>query len=83
MILGYRNKGKGERISIICHLLVVLFSTIFLISPCVSTAGGLYINEFGTPSMGVAGAGANACGCVRVSVRGRQRRRWCCSSRGA
>ena len=60
MILGYRNKGKGERISIICHLLVVLFSTIFLISPCVSTAGGLYINEFGTPSMGVAGAGANA-----------------------
>ena len=60
MILGYRNKGKGEGISIICHLLVVLFSTIFLITPCVSTAGGLYINEFGTPSMGVAGAGANA-----------------------
>ena len=28
--------------------------------PSVSTAGGLYINEFGTPSMGVAGAGANA-----------------------
>ena len=60
MALGYRNKGKGERISIICHLLVVLFSTMFLITPCVSTAGGLYINEFGTPSMGVAGAGANA-----------------------
>jgi long-chain fatty acid transport protein len=60
MILGHRNKGKGERISIICHLLVVLFSTIFLITPCVSSAGGLYINEFGTPSMGVAGAGANA-----------------------
>jgi long-chain fatty acid transport protein len=28
--------------------------------PAVSTAGGLYINEFGTPSMGVAGAGGNA-----------------------
>jgi long-chain fatty acid transport protein len=28
--------------------------------PCVSIAGGLYLNEFGTPSMGVAGAGANA-----------------------
>lgn len=28
--------------------------------PGISTAGGLYINEFGTPSMGVAGAGANA-----------------------
>jgi long-chain fatty acid transport protein len=26
----------------------------------VSSAGGLYLNEFGTPSMGVAGAGANA-----------------------
>jgi long-chain fatty acid transport protein len=28
--------------------------------PGVGRAGGLYINEFGTPSMGVAGAGANA-----------------------
>ncbi len=28
--------------------------------PGVGRAGGLYLNEFGTPSMGVAGAGANA-----------------------
>jgi long-chain fatty acid transport protein len=42
-------------------LLSLLFfpGTLFII-PGVSTAGGLYINEFGTPSMGVAGAGANA-----------------------
>jgi len=39
---------------------IVLFTIMLLILPCVSRAGGLYINEFGTPSMGVAGAGANA-----------------------
>ena len=60
MVLWYRKKGKGERISTVRHLLVVLLSTILIITPCVSIAGGLYINEFGTPSMGVAGAGANA-----------------------
>jgi len=31
-----------------------------LILPRISRAGGLYLNELGTPSMGVAGAGANA-----------------------
>jgi long-chain fatty acid transport protein len=39
---------------------VALFSILLIANPSVSTAGGLYINEFGTPSMGVAGAGANA-----------------------
>ena len=34
--------------------------TMLLIQPCISEAGGLYLNEFGTPSMGVAGAGASA-----------------------
>jgi len=40
--------------------MVVLFAIMLLILPCFSQAGGLYLNEFGTPSMGVAGAGANA-----------------------
>jgi long-chain fatty acid transport protein len=31
-----------------------------LMLPGIGRAGGLYLNEFGTPSMGVAGAGANA-----------------------
>jgi long-chain fatty acid transport protein len=39
---------------------VALLSLLFLIIPGICTAGGLYLNEFGTPSMGVAGAGANA-----------------------
>jgi len=60
MILRYQIKGKHRRIDIIYHLLATIFSTLFVVIPCVSTAGGLYINEFGTPSMGVAGAGANA-----------------------
>jgi long-chain fatty acid transport protein len=34
--------------------------TMLLILPSIGHAGGLYLNEFGTPSMGVAGAGANA-----------------------
>ena len=40
--------------------LVVLSAIILFMCPNISLAGGLYINEFGTPSMGVAGAGANA-----------------------
>jgi long-chain fatty acid transport protein len=40
--------------------IIVFFASMLLMLPCISTAGGLYINEFGTPSMGVAGAGANA-----------------------
>jgi hypothetical protein len=35
------------------------FVTMLLMLPCISQAGGLYLNEFGTPSMGVAGAGAH------------------------
>ena len=40
--------------------IVLLLASTLLILPCISQAGGLYLNEFGTPSMGVAGAGANA-----------------------
>ena len=36
------------------------FVTMLLMLPCISLAGGLYLNEFGTPSMGVAGAGTHA-----------------------
>ncbi len=60
MMLRYPKKGQRGRRNTTCHLLVALFSILFLGLPCVSIAGGLYINEFGTPSMGVAGAGANA-----------------------
>jgi long-chain fatty acid transport protein len=41
--------------------LFVALSFILIVGlPAVGTAGGLYLNEFGTPSMGVAGAGAGA-----------------------
>jgi len=60
MILKHRKKEKHGQINLAGHLLVALFSILFLTSPSVSTAGGLWLNEFGTPSMGVAGAGANA-----------------------
>jgi len=40
--------------------IIGLLTTMLLILPCISQAGGLYINEFGTPSMGTAGAGTNA-----------------------
>jgi long-chain fatty acid transport protein len=39
---------------------VALFFFLLLIIPSVGLAGGLYLSEFGTPSMGVASAGANA-----------------------
>jgi len=42
------------------HLLAVLCFSLVLGLPTVGIGGGLYLNEFGTPSMGVAGAGANA-----------------------
>ena len=48
------------RIHIARHYFVALFAILFLASPSVSTAGGLWLNEFGTPSMGVAGAGASS-----------------------
>ena len=35
-------------------------ASFFILMNTTAFAGGLYINEFGTPSMGVAGAGANA-----------------------
>ena len=40
--------------------IILLITSTLLILPCISRAGGLYLNELGTPSMGVAGAGANA-----------------------
>jgi hypothetical protein len=53
MTAMFQKKDKGRRIRIGCHLLVALFSILFLVTPCVSNAGGLYVNEFRTPSMGV------------------------------
>ena len=52
-----RNHGKFDPAG---YLLATLLSVLIWVLPAVSTAGGLYLNEFGTPSMGVAGAGANA-----------------------
>ena len=60
MAIRDQQKDRRWRINITCHLAGALFSLLFLGLPCVSFAGGLYLNEFGTPSMGVAGAGANA-----------------------
>jgi len=60
MTQQFQKIGKGERIDIGYHLLVTLCFILILGIPGVSTAGGLYLNEFGTPSMGVAGAGASA-----------------------
>jgi long-chain fatty acid transport protein len=57
MMIRYQ---KNSNVIIAPHLFVALFFILFLAIPCVSSAGGLYLNEFGTPSMGVAGAGANA-----------------------
>ena len=60
MILRYRQKRKHGWIESIGLLLVALLSLLYLALPSIGHAGGLYLNEFGTPSMGVAGAGANA-----------------------
>jgi long-chain fatty acid transport protein len=48
------------RNKIACHSPIVLIFVTLLMIPGAGHAGGLYINEFGTPSMGVAGAGVNA-----------------------
>lgn len=48
------------RSKIACHSPIVLIFVTLLMIPGAGHAGGLYINEFGTPSMGVAGAGVNA-----------------------
>ena len=53
-------RRRPIRKSIDSHSIFLFFLSTLLMIPAVSIAGGLYINEFGTPSMGVAGAGANA-----------------------
>ncbi|MEN8752268.1 MAG: outer membrane protein transport protein [Desulfobacterales bacterium] len=58
--MRFKKKGKGLKIYIDNHLLVTLCFILIFGIPGICTAGGLYLNEFGTPSMGVAGAGANA-----------------------
>jgi long-chain fatty acid transport protein len=60
MIIKNLSKSKHDGLDITMYLSVAFFAIILLFQPCVSTAGGLYLNEFGTPSMGVAGAGAQA-----------------------
>jgi long-chain fatty acid transport protein len=60
MTIRNQNNDKRRRLNYTNHLVGALFSILLLSLPCVSIAGGLYLNEFGTPSMGVAGAGANA-----------------------
>ena len=60
MMSNNRKKCHHARISPDSHLIATLLFLVYLILPSVSIAGGLYLNEFGTPSMGVAGAGANA-----------------------
>ena len=58
--MRYQKKDRGERIHTAYYLFVALSFILIVGLPAVGTAGGLYLNEFGTPSMGVAGAGANA-----------------------
>jgi long-chain fatty acid transport protein len=60
MNLMYQKRGKRPKIDLSFHLSMAVLTILFLVKPSVSIAGGLYLNEFGTPSMGVAGAGANA-----------------------
>ena len=60
MALRSQIRRRQIRKNIDSHLIILFFLGTLLMIPGVSTAGGLYINEFGTPSMGVAGAGANA-----------------------
>src|SRR5210317_2520480 len=60
MALRSQIRRRQIRENIVSHLIILFFLSTVLMIPGVSTAGGLYINEFGTPSMGVAGAGANA-----------------------
>ena len=60
MALWSPSGCRHIRQNILSHSIILIFLATLLMIPDVSTAGGLYINEFGTPSMGVAGAGANA-----------------------
>ena len=43
-----------------CVKISAIIASFFIFINTTALAGGLYINEFGTPSMGVAGAGTNA-----------------------
>jgi len=58
--MGDHKRAKRERLDTARHLLWALGFIFLVCIPAVGTAGGLYLNEFGSPSMGVAGAGANA-----------------------
>jgi len=60
MALSRQTMRRQIRQNIVSHLIILFFLGTLLMIPDVSRAGGLYLNEFGTPSMGVAGAGANA-----------------------
>ena len=60
MALKSQIRRRQIQENMVSHSILLLFLGSLLMIPSVSTAGGLYINEFGTPSMGVAGAGANA-----------------------
>ena len=60
MALSTQTRRKQLRKNIVSLSIILFFLGTLLMIPAVCTAGGLYINEFGTPSMGVAGAGANA-----------------------
>jgi long-chain fatty acid transport protein len=52
------SKRQGLIQNIICF--IIISGILFLFSHSPAEAGGLYIQEFGTPSMGVAGSGAEA-----------------------
>ena len=60
MALKSQNRRRQIRENIVSHSIILFFLGALLMIPGVSRAGGLYLNEFGTPSMGVAGAGASA-----------------------
>ena len=60
MVLRSQTCHRQNRENIVSHSIILFFLGILLMIPGVCRAGGLYLNEFGTPSMGVAGAGANA-----------------------
>ncbi len=60
MVLRIRNINKWAGEGFAYSLPVALFLLSFWVIPGQGIAGGLYVNEFGTPSMGVASAGANA-----------------------
>ncbi len=60
MVLRIRNYNKWAGKDFAYSLPVALFLLSFWVIPGQGIAGGLYVNEFGTPSMGTAAAGANA-----------------------